>query len=63
MIVLADGAQPLTPTGPYYTPNQLGDEVSAYLAAVRLVPAPQVTGEPPHVPVPPAGGDSPGIVF
>jgi hypothetical protein len=63
MIALADGAQPLTPTGPYYTPAGPDDEVAAYLTAVRVVPAPQVTGEPPRVPTPPASSDEQGVVY
>jgi hypothetical protein len=63
MIVLADGPQPLTPTGPHYTPTGPGDEVAAYLAAVRLVPAPQVSGEPPQVPRPPDAGGMPDVAF
>jgi hypothetical protein len=63
MIALADGPQPLTPTGPYYTPAGPGDEVAAYLAAVRLVPAPQVSGKPPRTPSLSAGDDVQGIVY
>ncbi|MGI5196573.1 hypothetical protein ACQEVY_23475 [Streptomyces sp. CA-288835] len=63
MITLADGPQPLTPTGPVYAPKGPGDEVAEYLAAVRLVPAPQVSGEPPQVPSPPAGDDAQDVVY
>jgi hypothetical protein len=50
MLALADGPQPLTPTGPVYTPERPDDEAAAYLAAVSLVPAPVVSGSPPDVP-------------
>jgi hypothetical protein len=63
MIALADGPQPLTPTGPTYTPTGPGDEVAAYLAAVRLVPAPQVSGEPPQAPRMPVGDDMQDVVY
>lgn len=63
MIALADGPQPLTPTGPTYTPTGPGDEVAAYLAAVRLVPAAQTSGKPPTVPRVSAGDDSQDVVY
>lgn len=63
VIALAGGAQPLTPTGPYYTPEGPDDEVAVYLTAVRVVPAPQVSGTPPRVPRLLAGDEPDDVVY
>ncbi|WP_405620214.1 hypothetical protein [Streptomyces sp. NBC_00076] len=48
--LFASGEIPLTPTGPLYAPTGDGDEVALFLASVRAIPAPSVTGQPPPVP-------------
>jgi len=63
MVALAGRPQPLTPVGPFYTPKGPDDEVAAFLAALNLVPAPQVSGQPPQTPSLPAGGDEQDIVY
>ncbi|MDF5756650.1 hypothetical protein [Spongiactinospora sp. TRM90649] len=60
MIVGLAQPQPLTPTGPYYTPAGPDDEVAIFLRAVRVIAAPVVTGDPPQVPQPEPPGETPG---
>lgn len=47
---LTGNAQPLTPTGPWYEPEVDNDPVAVYLCALAVVPAPEVSGDPPPVP-------------
>ena len=66
LLVMGDGPQPMTPTGPIYVPTSKGDPYALYLAALAVVPAPQVTGTPPpRPPLPeiPAAPPESGIVY
>ncbi|TMR97544.1 hypothetical protein [Nonomuraea basaltis] len=64
MVVRLDQPQPLTPTGPYYTPTGPDDEVAVYLRAVGVIAAAEVSGDPPRVPMPEPDPDAPpGTVY
>ncbi|WP_406298070.1 hypothetical protein OG948_21295 [Embleya sp. NBC_00888] len=63
LLVLGTGPQPLTPVGPIYEPTGPDDPVPLYLAALSVVPAPEVSGDPPAVSVAAPPPDDPSIVY
>ncbi|WP_370420349.1 hypothetical protein AB8O64_19780 [Streptomyces sp. QH1-20] len=66
LIVLdqAGHPQPMTPTGPHYTPTGADDPFCLYLIGMGAIPAPEVSGTPPSGPGPvPEPPGSPGLVY